>query len=127
MLDDGSTDGTADKLREYAGDRIFCYYEKENMGAALRRYQVIHPLEPDSIIITCGLDDALMPGAVERIQEEYTKGMWTTVSNCINQHGELPADWALNIPENIHKNREYRKKGGGMHRKRLQKFLQMVI
>ena len=109
LLDDGSDDDTAERLRVYEGGNIRCYYEKENLGAALRRYQVIHPLEPTSVIVLVGLDDALLPGALESILREYDQGMWHTYSNWKNQHGKIFPESLLDLPNELHQTRDYRR------------------
>ena len=50
LINDGSTDGTGVTLDKYTGHpKITVYNHSENKGAALRRMEVIRPLNDDSV------------------------------------------------------------------------------
>lgn len=111
---DGSTDNTQSEILKHQGMFRKYYFQnaKSNMGAAYRRCQLISLLEyePEDVIILLGMDDELLPNALERIKQEYDAGKWMTYGNWINQNGVgLPADFDLDFPQEIHDNRDYRK------------------
>lgn len=83
----------------------------QNRGAALRRYEVISELKDEkTIIVLLGLDDELLPDALETIAEEYRLGKFMTYGNWVNQHGVgLPPDFPLEFDEATHATRDYRK------------------
>lgn len=113
-IDDGSTDGTRRILEgeERKNDKhIFAYY-KENRGAAFRRYEWMPAGRQNSIIVLVGLDDWLMPNCLERINEEYEKGVWMTYGNWQDQQQHtvftLSEGFQLEYPDEVHARRSYR-------------------
>jgi len=109
--DDGSTDGTKAQLKEW---ELKCYIQllsNENNGAAFRRYQAIHShAENNDIVILLGMDDELLPDALETVVEQYKQGKWMTYGNWINQNGDgLPENFPLYFDDETHLNRDYRK------------------
>lgn len=111
LIDDGSTDGTADIIRKYSGHpKISIHIHTENKGAALRRMQVIRSLDDDSVCLLLGMDDELLPGCLERVKKEYKAGKLMTYGNWKDQHGHvLPESFDLDFDEKTHQNRDYRK------------------
>jgi len=112
LVSDGSTDNTADvlnKLSQQSKNFAICIYQ-DNRGAAYRRYEAIKRFVnfKDDIVILMGLDDMLLPNAVERIKEEYVKGKLMTYGCWKNQHGIL-CTVDIDFDEETHKNRSYRK------------------
>lgn len=110
LISDGSTDGTCEMINRYRNNgRISVHIHAENKGAALRRLQVIRPLDKDSICLLLGLDDELLPNCLERIKQEYDKGKWMTYGNWHDQHGQmLPHDFELEFSEIEHQEISYR-------------------
>lgn len=111
LVDDGSTDGTRTELEKIADERVTCISFDDNMGAAYRRLQAIRQFgEPEDIVVLVGMDDYLMPTALQRIGQEYDNGKWCSFGNWKNQIGiGLPVDFKLEFDEHTHKTRDYRK------------------
>lgn len=114
LISDGSTDFWTDAIlgKECNGvSNCLPFFYAENMGAAYRRWQHISQAENENLIIVLlGLDDELLPDALETIAEQYRQGKWMTYGNWINQYGEgLPKNFQLHFDANTHKNRDYRK------------------
>lgn len=118
IVSDGSTDGTATEIYEYCTEKEHSkHYVNmnlfvDNMGACYRRYHVINNPQwaDNTIVCLLGLDDELLPDALETIAEQYRNGKYMTYGNWINQHGEsLPKDFDLYFDEETHANRDYRK------------------
>lgn len=111
LINDGSTDGTGATLNKHTGHpKITVYNFIDNMGAAYRRMNCIRPLDNESVCILLGMDDEMLPGALERIKKEYDNGKLMTYGNWKDQHGGmLPESFALDFDEETHLNRNYRK------------------
>lgn len=111
LIDDGSTDGTGIEIEKYKGhSKISVYRHDENKGAALRRMEVIRPLNDSHVCLLLGMDDELLPNCLEIVSKEYKKGKWMTYGNWISQNGHtLPDTFELEFDEQTHKNRDYRK------------------
>ena len=112
LISDGSTDGTAQECIKSIDDKVSAFIYQDNLGAALRRYDAIKESEgsPEDVVILLGLDDELMPNALELIKKEYEDGKLVTYGNWINQHGKgLPDDFQLDFDEQTHKDRSYRR------------------
>jgi len=111
MISDGSTDETNTQLDLIWRNKVTVQYCKDNAGAAVRRYEAIHKYgQPGDVIVLVGMDDELLPNALERIKKEYDAGKWMTYGNWQNQHGVgLPPDFPLMFDEETHRSRDYRK------------------
>ena len=114
LISDGSQDGTAQRLSSINGrnSRIICESFRDNLGAAKRRFDAIHKYAQDdeTVVLLLGLDDRLMPNALERINQEYENGKWMTYGNWTNQFGiGLPDDFELEFDDMTHFHRNYRK------------------
>lgn len=111
VVDDGSTDGTADECVKFASNKkVQLYLHKENMGAAFRRMQVIRQLWKDDVVLLLGLDDRLTPNCLERVAKEYAKGKLMTYGNWQDQNGfTLPANFDFDFDEQTHRERNYRR------------------
>lgn len=67
IIDDGSSDGTLDKLTRYASDprvRIEC--NPTNLGSGISRNQILE-LARGEYLLPCDADDILFPGALEKL------------------------------------------------------------
>ena len=117
VISDGSTDHTYYEAIKYSDNdnRIAVKGYKKNKAAAYRRYKAIHnsgnsKQSEETVIVLLGLDDHLLPNALERIKQEYDKGKWMTYGNWVDQYGKgLPHDFELDFPEEVHAERSYRK------------------
>lgn len=111
LINDGSTDGTGATLDKYTGHpKITVYNHTENKGAALRRMEVVRPLNDDSVCLLLGMDDELLAGCLERVKKEYDNGKLMTYGNWKDQHGGmLPESFNLDFDEETHSTRNYRK------------------
>jgi glycosyltransferase involved in cell wall biosynthesis len=112
LIDDGSTDLTSYRLGMLSGvdKRIAVYSWRKNTGAAYRRFMAIHQeaIDPETVVVLLGLDDELLPNALEVIAKQYEAGKWMTYGNWVNQHRKK-CTVELDFPEEIHQAREYRK------------------
>lgn len=112
LISDGSTDGTNEELLKLKNKKVEVEIYDYNIGAAKRRYDAIHKHanSKETIIVLLGLDDKLLPNALEVIKKEYEQGKLMTYGNWVNQKGKgLPKDFHLEFDEETHKNRDYRK------------------
>ena len=114
LISDGSIDGTQTELQRLSGrdKRIICESYPQNNGAAKRRYDAIkrHASSPETVVVFLGLDDHLLPNALETIAKKYEEGVWMTYGNWKNQNGiGLPEDFQLEFDEQTHIDRSYRK------------------
>lgn len=110
LISDGSTDGTGEALKRYESEKITVHVHKENQGAALRRLEVIRPLDSESVCLLLGMDDELLPNCLERVKQEYDGGKWMTYGNWKDQHGDgLLDSFDLNFNDITHRGRDYRK------------------
>lgn len=116
VVSDGSTDNTEKEIQKHwITQNTYIRIWNDNKGACYRRYEVINgitipPIENDTIVCLLGLDDELLPDALETVAEQYRNGKYMTYGNWINQHGEsLPKDFDLYFDEETHANRDYRK------------------
>lgn len=111
LISDGSVDRTAYALSQVNHKNIEVHIHKDNQGAAKRRYDAIHGAEIDreTVIVLLGLDDWLLPHALETIKQHYDNDKWMTYGNWVDQRGYgLPLNFALDFDEETHKNRDYR-------------------
>lgn len=108
FINDGSTDGTLNEIKKVTYDLIS--YD-ENRGAARNRHEYIKAkAEDDDIILFLGMDDELLPHAIETVKAQYNNGKWMTYGNWVNQFGDgLPQSFDLDFDEQTHKNRDYRR------------------
>jgi len=115
FISDGSTDNTAiELLKHKANPKFHIDIYNDNVGAAKRRYDAIkqYSKSPDDIIVLLGLDDALMPQALNYISDKYDEGSWMTYGTWMDQKGvQLMKDNSFDIyfPDSIHESRDYRK------------------
>lgn len=112
FVSDGSTDTTEFTINKVVRDpRFVKVIHKKNEGAAKRRYEALQNLgDKKHVVVLVGMDDRLMPNALERIAQEYEKGVWMTYGNWIDQNGEgLPEDFDLDFCDTTHAERSYRK------------------
>jgi glycosyltransferase involved in cell wall biosynthesis len=114
LVNDGSGDSTARLLRNInrLTDKVETFSYSSNEGATKRRYDAIKNsnADKDTIILLLGLDDYLLPNALEEIKKQYDAGVWMTYGNWINQKGiGLPEDFDLFFDEETHNDRSYRK------------------
>ena len=106
--DDRSTDFTLQTIQDIG---IKDWQSNDlNMGAAYSRHHIInYYADENDIILFLGMDDELLPNALERINEEYKQGKLMTYGNWYNQFGEgLPLSFNLDFTEQTHKERNYR-------------------
>lgn len=107
MISDGSTDHTSFELKMCDEATTISY--QSNEGAAKRRYEAIRQYaQEQTIVVLMGMDDELLPGALDRIEEEYRRGKWMTYGNWIDQWGDMNAV-GLHFPDDVHRDRSYRK------------------
>lgn len=109
LINDGSTDRTNQIINTFVCERITVYSHTENKGAAFRRWEVIHLLPGNDIVLLIGLDDELFPDCLDVVQAQYDKGVWMTYGNWVNQHGNMLPDGFLFFDDETHANRDYRK------------------
>lgn len=115
LISDGSTDKTAVECTKAAAhdDNIFVIAGAENKGAAFRRFDNLFnspEADEETVILLLGMDDELLPDALETIKAQYDAGKWMTYGNWVNQHGKgLPKDFNLYFDEETHRTRDYRK------------------
>lgn len=112
FINDGSTDETNKIIRDNLITSNMVGVEHiNNTGAAKRRFDIInrHYTSQEDIIVLLGLDDELLPNALERIAQEYDKGVLVTYGNWIDNHGYICPPNDLDFPEEIHATRDYRK------------------
>jgi glycosyltransferase involved in cell wall biosynthesis len=112
FVSDGSTDLTESRIRSTLRDpRTFGKVYPDNQGAAFRRLQVCKEFgEKTDIVLLLGMDDELLPNALERIAKEYEAGKWMSYGNWKDQKGKmLPKDFPLHFDEATHASRDYRK------------------
>lgn len=115
FMDDGSTDGTneaiEDNVQKGTENKTFSATAIDNMGAACRRFEVLKLYnlhQPNSVVLLLGLDDYLLPNALERIKQEYDNGAWMTYGNWRGTDGyELPEGF-LHYHDGAHRTRDYR-------------------
>lgn len=113
LVSDGSTDGTLNELNRLHppfGMNINIAFSGKNLGAALQRHHWISKYaEPGDVVILLGLDDELLPNALNTIADQYQQGKWMTYGNWINQYGKgLPDDFELEFCDTTHETRSYR-------------------
>jgi|694.fasta_scaffold98160_4 glycosyltransferase involved in cell wall biosynthesis len=91
MVDDASTDGTILIVEEI--DDAAWFFSDEKIGAAHNRFNIIDVhdffIQDEDIIVLLGMDDELLPGALQKIYEAHRDGAWVTYGNWQNQHGKL--------------------------------------
>jgi glycosyltransferase involved in cell wall biosynthesis len=107
FISDGSTDLTAQKLRNIP---YHIKIHNKNMGAAFRRWEALQEYgSSKDVILLLGMDDQLLPDALEIIKKEYDNGKWMTYGNYITQHGYTLPDGFLYFTDDVHRKRSYRK------------------
>lgn len=113
LIDDGSADNfkTQKALLNLPKDkRIKISYFKDNLGASHRRFFSIQNanLSDEDVIILLGLDDQLLSNALIQINAYYSKGVWMTYGNWINQNKQSLSPLFLHFNYKIHLSRSYR-------------------
>jgi glycosyltransferase involved in cell wall biosynthesis len=91
LVDDASEDDTKHLIRELDCQMVFGLWRS---GAADRRHYVMtnkvhRKIKKEDIIVLLGMDDELLPGALQKIYEAHRDGAWVTYGNWQNQHGKL--------------------------------------
>lgn len=111
MVLDGCTDHGDRILNNLKTDQRFKkYIHHKNLGAARRRWEVLQLHgDPLDVVVLVGMDDELLPDALETIAEQYTLGKWMTYGNWKDQNGETLPDGFLYFDEQTHTDRSYRK------------------
>lgn len=111
FISDGPTDGADRELRECVTDpRCHGRIYKDNVGAAKRRYDALQEFgRKTDVVLLLGMDDQLLPGALERIATEYAAGKWMTYGNWKDQRGKMLPDGFLDFDDATHETRDYRK------------------
>lgn len=112
LISDGSTDDTEKRLDTIKIGNVTTQHFKDNVGACKRRYDAIKGSNAtdETVILLLGLDDYLLPNALEVIKEQYDNGKLMTYGNWIDQKGIcLPPNFPLDFDEATHTNRDYRK------------------
>ena len=108
FISDGSTDGTDKEVLKLEG----CYKTigQHNKGAAYRRFMAIKELsKEEDIIILLGMDDELLPNAIDQIKKEYEQGKLMTYGNWQSDKQTKFPPSMLYFDEATHENRDYRK------------------
>jgi glycosyltransferase involved in cell wall biosynthesis len=84
LVDDASTDNMG-------AFSMMSWLTVIRQGAANLRHQVMQrkKIKKDDIIVLLGMDDELLPGALQKIYEAHRNGAWVTYGNWQNQHGKL--------------------------------------
>ena len=112
LISDGSTDSTARRLKQLPRhQKIFIEIFSDNQGAACRRFQAIKKYCSSEkwVVGIMGLDDRLFPHTLQRINDEYHKGVWMTYGNWVDQYKQgLPKSFPITFPDEIHRERSYR-------------------
>lgn len=111
MIDDGSNnDKTAEQVSKIVSDKVKIEIYNDNKGAAYRRFHAINKYaQPEDVILLLGMDDELLPNALETIAESYQYGNFMTYGNWIDEEGNgLPLHFDLHFDKKIHDNRDYR-------------------
>jgi len=70
---------------------VWQYHETiaDRVGAAYRRYEIIQnnpAINDNDIVVILGMDDELLPGAIDTIYEQHERGAWVTWGNWISQY-----------------------------------------
>lgn len=109
VINDGSTDETEKSLSAIHCFNTSMFHYKENLGAAFRRWEIMRnpAIDSEAVFLLLGLDDELLPNALEKIAEQYNQGKWMTYGNWLNQRGKkniVP----LGFPAIVHAKRSYR-------------------
>lgn len=115
LIDDGSEQFTKTYISNIKNhdDRIRIFLSDTNMGAAYRRFQAINNLaegiSDNTVIVLLGMDDELLPEALEVVAQEYRSGKLVTYGNWQGNNGFKLAPGFLTFPPEVHKTRGYRK------------------
>lgn len=115
FIDDGSTDDTAYELDKIKNEdsRIRIFISNKNEGAAYRRWQAINSLttglKEETVIVLVGMDDELMPDALRVLSRKYSEDVWMTYGSWIGSDKYKLPEAFLEYPEQVHKDRSYRK------------------
>lgn len=110
IIDDGSEDRTGLEIWKHTkSHKFYPEMQEDNQGAAKRRFDAIRfHVAPESVVVLIGLDDELLPNALERIKQEYDNGKLMTYGNWIGSDGYTLPEGFLQYSEEIHRARYYR-------------------
>ena len=106
FISDGSTDGTDKEVLKLEG----CYKTigQHNKGAAYRRFQAVKEIgQPEDIVILLGMDDELLPEALNKITEKYNQGKLMTYGNWKSNAMKYPKE-QLYFTDKVHTEKSYR-------------------
>ncbi len=106
IVDDGSTDNTFKEILRCAPENCTIVKVKQNKGG-YHSYTQGSKLANCEIMMWVGLDDIMLPNALELINEEYNKGALLTYGTYINRDGFVFED--LHYSEECKENNNYRK------------------
>jgi hypothetical protein len=89
LMSDASTDETAVILCR--NHRAVGRVTHTRSGAAYHRWNIIQnpTIQDEDIIVLLGMDDELLPGALQSIYDAHKSGAWVTYGNWKNQHGKM--------------------------------------
>ncbi len=104
---------TSIALTQAPNDERLMYFSrnKENIGAAYRRHEILNLIKPDDedVIVLLGLDDRLLSGALSEIKKKYDNGAWMTYGNWVDNKSEMLPEGFLEFSNLTHQRRDYRK------------------
>lgn len=111
IVNDASSDDTEEKILSYKQQGFEFFYSKNetNIKGYLSYEKAISQVDPNLYDVICfvGLDDKILPNALNIIDEQYRKGMLTTYGTYINKNGFVFQD--LHYDDETHTHRAYRK------------------
>ena len=99
VVDDGSTDNTAEVLKPYSGDNRLRYLYQQNSGVAAARNAGAH-LSQAEYLAFLDADDMLAPNALERMKTalDQTRASWCLV-DILKINGDKREIRRSNIPD----------------------------
>jgi len=91
LVDDNSDD--PGKVKDVFRNSLIGQLFADRVGAACIRHYVINAsismIKDDDIIVLLGMDDELLPGALQLIYDAHKSGAWVTYGNWKNQNGRM--------------------------------------
>ena len=90
IIDDGSIDGTVEKIESFLGDKRIKFFAQENHGVSYTTNRCIEKVQGD-VICFLDSDDVYMPEKLEKQVALYRDGydLISTKIDVINQDGEI--------------------------------------